>query len=683
MIKFNSFMNESPFYNKDPWLQPFKGVIDRRHSAFLDKLAQLSGSRSLREFASGHLYYGMHINDNGLVFREWAPNATDIYLTGNFCGWSEREEFRMKRINSEGDWELNINPGILSHGDLYKLSVHWDGGKGERIPSYSVSVVQDETTKIFSAVNWMPSPGYKWKNNTFSPSIANPVVYEAHVGMSSEEEKVSTFDEFRVNILPRISANGYNTLQLMAIQEHPYYGSFGYHVSNFFAVSSRFGTPDDLKALIDDAHGLGIAVIIDLVHSHSVSNVNEGLAIFDGNPGQYFHTGARRIHVAWNSLCFDYGNDHIIHFLLSNCRYWIEEYNIDGFRFDGITSMIYYDHGLQKDFTSYEMYFNGEQDEAALTYLALANRLIHDIKPGALTIAEEMSGMPGIASSTESYGTGFDFRLAMGVPDYWIKLIKEKHDEEWDMDHLFHELTQHRPDERTISYCESHDQALVGDKTIIFRLIDAGMYSGMNIRSNSLVVERGIALHKMIRLITLTTAQSGYLNFMGNEFGHPEWIDFPREGNNWSFAYARRQWSLADNNELRYRHLLLFDHRMINFAVTKNLLANELVEKITINNWDKVIAYKRDKYLIVFNFHPVTSYTDYAIPVKGKYRILFDTDIPEYGGFNRVDRNMTYQSLPAQGKILTGSSYQLKLYLPSRTGIIFEEQAVKHIRPIQ
>ena len=673
-------MKGTPFYLKDPWLKPYEGVIDRRHNAFLKKMAELSGRGTLGEFASGHLYYGMQRNGDGLIFREWAPDATALYLTGSFCDWREEEEFSLKRVNDNGDWEITLEPGKIKHGDLYKLSVHWNGGSGERIPSYAKSVVQDDSTKIFSAVNWMPSPAYKWKNGSFKPEVSSPVIYEAHVGMSSEEKKVSSFDEFRRNILPRISSNGYNTVQLMAIQEHPYYGSFGYHVSNFFAVSSRFGTPYDLKALVDDAHGMGIAVIIDLVHSHSVSNVNEGLAVFDGNPGQYFHTGDRRVHVAWDSLCFDYGKNHLLHFLLSNCRYWIEEYNIDGFRFDGVTSMIYYDHGLGKDFTSYDLYFDGGQDEAALTYLALANRLIHEIKPGAITIAEEMSGMPGIACDTHSYGLGFDFRLAMGVPDFWIKLIKDKKDEEWDMDHLFHELTQHRPEERTISYCESHDQALVGDKTIIFRLMDAEMYTGMSRDSTSMVIERGIALHKMIRLFTLTTAQSGYLNFMGNEFGHPEWIDFPREGNNWSYLYARRQWSLADSEKLRYRQLLLFDHMMISFVVSSGLLGNEYVSKVVINNWDKVIAYRRDRYLFVMNFHPVNSYTGYAIPVKGKFRIRFDSDISDHGGFDRLDRDMLYQSEPATDRISPGSPYHLKLYLPSRTSIIFEEIEVKQIK---
>ena len=174
----------------------------------------------------------------------------------------------------------------------------------------------------------------------------------------------------------------------MAIQEHPYYGSFGYHVSSFYAASSRFGTPDDLKHLIDDAHSMGIAVIMDIVHSHAVKNELEGLGRFDGSYNQYFYGDHRREHPAWDSLCFDYGKNEVLHFLLSNCKFWLEEYGFDGFRFDGVTSMLYYSHGLGQAFGSYDDYYNGGQDTNAITYLSLANEVIHTVNPNAITIAE-------------------------------------------------------------------------------------------------------------------------------------------------------------------------------------------------------------------------------------------------------------------------------------------------------
>ncbi|NMC41348.1 MAG: 1,4-alpha-glucan-branching enzyme [Bacteroidales bacterium] len=672
-------MKKEPFYNSDPWLNPFRGIIESRYLRCTAKERELAGEGSLSDFAAGHHYYGLHRSGNKMVFREWAPGATDIYLIGPFSGWKESAEFKLRMIDEEGNWEIITGEDVLKHGELYKLSVHWKGGQGERLPSYAVRVIQDDKTKIFSAEVWDPPVKYTWKNKTLPGSSLPPLIYEAHVGMSSEKEKISTFKEFTRDIIPYIAATGYNTIQLMAIQEHPFYGSFGYHVANFFAVSSRFGTPDDLRELIDTAHGYGLRVIMDLVHSHSVKNINEGLGLFDGDPGQYFHTGERRNHIAWDSLCFNYGKNKVLHFLLSNCRYWLEEYRFDGFRFDGVTSMIYYDHGLGRNFVSYSHYFDGGQDEDALVYLFLANRLIHDISPGAITIAEEMSGMPGIAAPTGKTGYGFDYRLSMGVPDYWIKLVKDTLDEAWDMGSLMHELSQHRPEEKVVSYCESHDQALVGDKTLIFRMIDADMYSGMNIWFHNLNIDRGIALHKMIRLITFATSGGGYLNFMGNEFGHPEWIDFPREGNKWSFKYARRQWSLVKDRNLKYHQLAEFDRKMLALDHGGKLLGEPVIKRIVENSADKVIAFMRGDLLFVFNFHPVTSYTDYGIQVAGKFRIVLDSDDPSFGGFNRIDRTILYRAIKRSEKATIKDSYFLYLYLPSRTALVFKKEPVRKV----
>ena len=669
-------MQAEDFYEADPWLKPFTGIIDGRIRKCLDKENNLVGNGSLADFAIGHKYYGLHFENKKWIFREWAPNATQIFLTGTFNDWKEIKEYSMERINTYGDWEIILPENSLKHKDLFKLSVHWSGGKGERIPSYAARVVQDDSTKIFNAQVWKPGSGYRWVVNDFKPPAGAPLIYEAHIGMSTPEEKTGTYLEFKDYVLPRIKKAGYNTIQLMAVQEHPFYGSFGYHVSSFFAASSRFGSPEDLKALIDAAHQAGIRVIMDLVHSHSVRNVNEGLGLFDGSPGQYFHTGDRRYHVAWDSLCFDYGKDNVIHFLMSNCRYWLEEYRFDGFRFDGITSMIYYDHGLGKNFTAYNDYFDGNEDEDALIYLFLANKMIHSFRPDAVTVAEEMSGMPGMAAPTGKKGYGFDYRLSMGVPDFWIKLIKETMDENWDTGSLMYELTQHRPEERIISYCESHDQALVGDKTLIFRMIDAEMYTGMSKSYHSLVIDRGIALHKMIRLITFSSSAGGYLNFMGNEFGHPEWIDFPREGNNWSYKYARRQWQLVDNTDLKYHYLANFDRDMINLQRKFSFLDTLYIERIYDNSPDKVIAYKRGDLLFVFNFHHSTSYTDYGIPVPGRFRIILDTDDENYGGFNRLDTTRVYLSIRKAEKNIVSAPLYLYLYLPARTALVLKSEPV-------
>ena len=670
-------MKSPVFYYSDPCLDQFRQIIEKRIRRCIAKEEELAGEGSIVDFATGYYYYGLHRSAEGWIFREWAPNATEIYMFGSFSDWKEKPDYRLKRINAHGDWEIRLPCTALRHGDLYKLRIKWKGGGGERIPSYANRVVQDENTKIFSAEVWDPPESYTWRNNKFVPADSAPVIYEAHIGMATEHERIGTYREFAADIIPAIKKAGYNTIQLMAIQEHPFYGSFGYHVSSFFAASSKFGTPEDLKSLIDTAHDEGIRVIMDLVHSHSVKNVNEGLGMFDGTPGQYFHTGNRRNHIAWDSLCFDYSKDKVIHFLLSNCRYWLEEYNFDGFRFDGITSMIYFDHGLEKNFTSYNEYFDGKQDEDALVYLYLANKVIHSFRPSALTIAEEMSGMPGMAAPIKRMGYGFDYRLSMGVPDFWIKLVKDTPDENWDMGQLVHELTQHRPEEKVISYCESHDQALVGDKTLIFRMLDAEMYTGMSKSYHSFNMDRGIALHKMIRLITFSTAGGGYLNFMGNEFGHPEWIDFPREGNNWSYKYVRRQWHLFRDENLKYSFLGEFDRGMINLQNEYHILDEPYTVRIFENNIDKVLAYSRGDLLFVFNFHPTKSFADYGIPVKGKFRIILDTDSSEYGGFNRIDRSPFYNSIKKAERHTFSVPFHLFLYIPSRTAIVLKEERIK------
>jgi 1,4-alpha-glucan branching enzyme len=664
--------NKKPaIVENDPWLSPFAEIIYRRELKVFEKENELTGRiKTLSDFATGYLFFGMHHTPDGWIFREWAPRAAKIYLVGDFNNWKETGEYSLELLEN-GVWEIKLPHEVLHHADMFKLSIHWEGGRGYRLPSYSRRVVQNDNTKVFDAQIWSPGNDFKWVHNLPDAAGRPPFIYEAHVGMGSMEEKIGTFNEFRINILPRIKEAGYNTIQLMAIQEHPYYGSFGYHVSNFFAVSSRFGTPEDLKQLIDTAHGMDIAVIMDLVHSHSVKNENEGLGNFDGTPYQYFHEGGRREHVAWDSLCFDYGKNEVIHFLLSNCKFWLEEYHFDGFRFDGVTSMLYYDHGLSRSFTNYGMYYDGMQDEDAITYLALANRLIKMVNPKAITIAEEMSGMPGLAVSVEQGGYGFNFRMAMGVPDYWIKIIKELPDENWNVTEMYYELTSKRAEEKTISYAESHDQALVGDKTIIFRLLDKEMYYSMSKAIPSMVIDRGIALHKMIRLVTAAAGGGGYLNFMGNEFGHPEWIDFPREGNKWSYKYARRQWNLVDDPALRYHFLGDFDRDMIRLIKDNNLYRYEYCRLVTDNKPDQILAFERGNHLFVFNFNPVRSFTDYGIlSGPGKYRVVLNTDNPAYGGMGNVDEHMTYL---AKNFGRHSSSFYLMLYIPSRTALVFRK----------
>lgn len=647
--------------DQDPWLEPYRDTLEYQQAYLRQAERRLLDGSPLESFALGHLYFGLHRNKQSWLFREWAPNAAAIYLLCEHNDWQDDLAYSLK-FGKNGVWELQLPVGALAHGDHYKLRVYWDGGSSERIPSYATYVVQDPTTNLFDAVVWQPAIPYQWQH----PAPARPetpLIYEAHVGMSSEKPKVASYQYFREHVLPRIKHAGYNTVQLMAIQEHPYYGSFGYHVSSFFAASSRFGTPDDLKQLIDTAHGMGLYVIMDIVQSHAVKNELEGLSRFDGTVTQYFHKGERGNHAVWDSRVFDYGKPEVAHFLLSNVRFWLDEYHFDGFRFDGVTSMLYHDHGLERAFGSYDDYVSDNIDLDALTYLRMANELAHTTHPQAITIAEDTSAFPGLAAAVDSGGIGFDYRLSMGVPDLWIKTLKEKRDEDWDLGQLFHELTAHRVEERTISYSESHDQALVGDKTLLFRLIGKDMYDHMQINDGSLKVERGIALHKIIRLLTASTNAGGYLNFMGNEFGHPEWIDFPRQGNDWSYHYARRQWSLADDPTLKYQWLQNFDTALLD--IIESLPQKSDYSYVAIDEKRRLLSYARGGYLFVFNLSPTASYTDQAIPARdGEYHIVLSSDDTDYGGQDRVDTEMTY----------TAHNEKILLYIPSRTALVLKQR---------
>jgi len=652
----------------DPNLKPYEKDIALRMERYEKKKKELlKDGMTLSDFANGYLYYGFHQTEDGWYYREWAPAADAMYLTGDFNGWNKSSHPMVKKEN--GDFEIFL-PGkdALKNGQKVQAIVWHKGQELRRIPVYAKYVVQDPTTIEWNAHIYVPEKPFRWTDQRFTPK-KNLFVYECHVGMAQEEGKVSTYTEFKDKVLPRIKDLGYNTIQVMAIMEHPYYASFGYQVANFFAASSRFGTPDELKALVNEAHKLGIAVLLDVVHSHASKNTREGFNEFDGTSYQYFHSGPRGDHSAWGTKCFNYGKNQVLHFLLSNLKFWQTEYHFDGFRFDGVTSMLYHDHGLGVSFDHNSKYFSMNTDTEAITYLQLASDLVKQVNPNAILIAEDMSAMPGICLPIAEGGIGFDYRLAMGVPDMWIKLLKEVPDENWDMGKLWAELTSRRPHEKAIGYCESHDQALVGDKTIMFRLCDKEMYEAMECGRQSVIIDRGMALHKMIRLITMSLGSDGYLTFMGNEFGHPEWIDFPREGNGWSYHYCRRQWSLADNPFTKYKFLNAFEKAMVAMANKARLFGSK-VQYLNIDHNNKVIAYQRGSTVFVLNFHPSRSQQDYFFPVKekGAYEVVLTTDEGRFGGQDRMSTTYVYHT-----ETWHDGRTGIRIYIPSRTAVVLKK----------
>ncbi|MFN0049720.1 MAG: alpha amylase C-terminal domain-containing protein [Cytophagales bacterium] len=659
----------------DLWLTPYENDIRARMERFYSSKADIeSKSGSLVAFADGYKYLGINYDSNkkGWWYREWAPNAHALFFMGDFNNW-DRSTHPLTKVDN-GVWEIFLADSdyanTFKHEGLVKVHIHGNNGHKDRIPAYIRRTIQNEQNKVFSGQHWAPEKPFHWNDKSFSIEKASkmPLIYEAHIGMAQEKEGVGTYREFADQILPRIKNLGYNTIQFMAIAEHPYYGSFGYHVSNYFAPSSRFGTPEDLKYLVNEAHKIDVAVIMDIVHSHAVKNIDEGLNEFDGTDHQYFHTGGKGYHDHWDSKLFDYGKWEVKQFLLSNLKYWMEEFHFDGFRFDGITSMLYEHHGYTT-FDHYDKYFKDQVDWDSVNYVTLANELIHTINKNAISVAEDMSGMPGGCRKPKDGGLGFDFRLGMGIPDYWIKILKHQRDEDWDIFELYNVLTNRRYKEKTICYAESHDQALVGDKTLAFWLMDKEMYWHMSEGDQNMEIDRGISLHKIIRLITLALGGEGYMTFIGNEFGHPEWIDFPREGNEWSHKYARRQWSLADNEKLKYKFLNNFDKEMIHLAQKHELLHSKGAQQLNMDSGNKVIIFERKNLIFIFNFSPFNSIFDYRFPVpqRGTYKIILNSDARSFGGHGRIDTNMDYFTT------LNGDQNLLSLYLTNRTALVLEK----------
>ncbi len=655
----------------NPQLQDFAGDIDLRMHLYHDtKYRLMPNGGTLNDFANAHDYYGIHHVEGGWYYREWAPSAYQLYLTGEFNNWDPTSHPLTKLDN--GNWELYL-PGddALWEGCKVKTVVDAFMTRTWHLPLYARRVVQDPET-----IEWIAEVVDDWKTFPWTDQefvgADSLYIYEAHVGMAQEEGKVGTYREFATKVLPKIKKAGYNAIQLMAIMEHPYYGSFGYQVSNFFAASSWFGKPEDLKFLVNKAHKLGLRVLLDVVHSHAVKNTTEGINMFDGTTWQFFHDGDKGDHPAWGTKCFNYGKTEVIHFLLSNLKFWMTEYHFDGFRFDGVTSMLYHDHGLGTDFNSNDKYFSYNTHTEAITYLQLANELIRQVNPKAITVAEDMSGMPGMCLPIKDGGIGFDYRLGMGLPDMWIRTVKERSDENWEIGKMWGDMCLRRPGENTVAYVESHDQALVGDKTMIFRLADANMYTDMDKGIHNPVIDRAMALHKMIRLFTLAAGGEAYLNFMGNEFGHPEWIDFPREGNNWSFHYCRRQWSLASNPFLKYEWLNNFDHDMIALTKRNNIFEQRMADQKLLKDPEKTLVFYRKGLLFAFNFHPSQSLTNVLVPIPNNadYTVALCTDDEKYGGWNRVE-HIKYTS-----KEFDGQQY-IELYLPARCAVVLKEGRIR------
>ncbi|QPG73078.1 alpha-1,4-glucan branching enzyme [Brettanomyces nanus] len=694
MTKVTASIAVNALVDIDPYLAPHvEELVYRRKLAddWLSKFDKDEGG--ILKFADSYKSMGLHIqSDNSIKYKEYAPNAVAACVIGDFNNW-EHDKHVMEKQDF-GFFEITIPPNAdgspaIPHNSRVKVFFTLPNGeKIARIPPYITRATQppkEYKNPTFEARFWNPPVKYQFKNKR--PALPTSLkIYEAHVGISTPEPRVGTYKEFTKNLLPIIKDLGYNTVQLMSIMEHAYYASFGYQITSFYATSSRFGTPEDLMELIDTAHGLGLRVLLDVVHSHASKNVEDGLNMFDGTDYCYFHSGGKGTHDQWDSRLFNYGSYETLRFLLSNLKYYLEEFKFDGFRFDGVTSMLYIHHGIGEGFSGdYNEYLSpfAPVDKEALTYLMLANDLCSTYSQGEnfeiTTIAEDVSGYPTLCRPRLEGGVGFDYRLAMSLPDMWIKLLKHEKDENWNMTKICYTLSNRRYKEKCVAYAESHDQALVGDKTLAFWLMDAEMYTNMSLLTPlTPVIDRGIQLHKMIRLITQVLGGEAYLNFEGNEFGHPEWLDFPRQGNDESYWYARRQFNLIKDDMLRYKLLYQFDKAMNTTEGRYTWLNCDPAYVSLKHEGDKMIVLERNNKLFIFNFHPTNSYTDYRIGVEkaGAYRIILNSDRAEFGGHDRIDEQKSEFFTTAFS--WNNRSNYIQVYIPSRVALILAlEEEIK------
>ncbi|WIA28178.1 hypothetical protein OEZ86_010746 [Tetradesmus obliquus] len=705
---------ELALYSVDPQLADHREHLDYRWNHYKwvkGNIEQAVGS--LDDFAKGFESLGFVRKDGKTIYREWAPGAKAAALIGDFnnweCAWMQKDEW--------GVWSVELPDGpdgspAIPHNSRVKIRMQAHGDWWcDRVPAWIkyATVPEGEMGAKYNGVYWDPPRGEKhlWRNRRPKrPSSLK--IYEAHVGMSGEDEAVSTYAQFRDEVLPRIKKQGYTAIQLMAIQEHAYYASFGYHVTNPFAISSRSGTPEDLKSLIDAAHGMGLVVLLDVVHSHISSNADDGLAGFDMGQGQeanYFRSGEAGYHKQWDSRILNYGHWEVQRYLLSNLRYWLDEFQFDGFRFggvysmmyhdhgigidparayqannmfDGVTSMLYHHHGIDTAFSGhYHEYFGPQADVEACVYLMMANEVIHKLHPDAITIAEDVSGMPTLCRPVSEGGLGFDYRLNMAIPDTWIRLLKHVRDEDWEMMDLVNALCNRRYTEKTVAYAESHDQAMVGDKTIAMWLFDAEMYTNMSTLNESTpVTERGMALHKMIRMVTMALGGEAWLNFMGNEFGHPEWLDFPREGNEWSHKHCRRQWSLVDTDHMRYHQLNEWDRAMMELDEKTGFLSSSTQWVTAIDQERQVLVAERGPLVFVWNWHPSEDYEGLkvAAPEPGKYKVVMDSDAWNVGGQGRVHWDGEHFTQPAEDGKFNERDQYFQVFAPSRTVVAYMKE---------
>jgi 1,4-alpha-glucan branching enzyme len=595
---------------------------------------------------------------NGTYFAVWAPNARQVFVIGDFNGWNKTSHPLRSRGNS-GIWEGFI-PGI-GQGSIYKYYIvsqyrNYRVEKADPFAFFSETPPKTASIVCDLSYTWGDQDwaGKRRGRNALDAPIS---IYEVHLGswrrVPEEGNRYLTYRELAPRLAEHVKKMGFTHVEFLPVMEHPFYGSWGYQTTGYFAPTSRYGTPQDFKYLIDYLHQHNIGVILDWVPSH-FPNDEHGLAYFDGTH-LYEHEDPRQgIHPDWNSFIFNYGRDEVCSFLLSSALFWLDKYHIDGLRVDAVASMLYLDYGRKQGEWIPNKY-GGHENLEAIDFLRRFNQIVYQEYPDVQTVAEESTAWPMVSRPTDIGGLGFGLKWDMG----WM------HD--------------------TLEYmCKNPIYRKYHQNNLTFRMIYAFFENFILPLSHDEVVHgKGSLLGKMpgddwqkfanLRLFFgYMYAQPGKkLLFMGGEFG--QWQEWRHEESlEWHLLeylphYGLQRW-VSDLNRL-YRsqpalYQVDFEHGGFEWVDCSDF-EQSVVSLIRKGHTAE------DMLLAVCNFTPVTHFKySIGVPQSGFWRELLNSDATEYGGSGQGNMG----GVEATPTPLHGRPYSITFVLPPLAIVFFKHK---------
>ena len=600
-------------------------------------------------------FLGAHkVEDGKYVFRVWAPNAVSIFVVGDFNGWNE-EASPMGRLNDAGVWETYID-GIKNF-DAYKFLIYTsEGRKLYKADPYAkhAETRPGTASKIFEG-------DYKWRDGSWlkkrkETSVYNsPVnIYEVHLGSWKRFEDGNTlsYRDLAKELVSYVKDMGYTHIEMLPVAEFPFDGSWGYQVTGYFAVTSRYGTPDDFKYFVDECHKAGIGVIVDWVPAHFPKDAH-GLAEFDGSPCYEYADPKKGEHLDWGTKIFDYGRNEVQSFLISNACFWFDEYHIDGLRVDAVASMLYLDYG-REDGQWIPNVNGGNENLEAVAFLKQLNETVFKEHGDVMMLAEESTAWPLVTKPVYMDGLGFNFKWNMGWMNDILKYfsldgIYKKYNHDLITFSFFYAFSEN------FVLPISHDEVVHGKCSLINKM--PGNYN-----------EKFAGVRAFLGYMYAHPGKK--LLFMGTEFG--QFIE-------WDYKKGL-DWILLDYD----MHVLLQDYtRELNKFYKKNSPLWQIDYSWEGFNWivsddntNSVIAFTRtdendEKIVAVCNFTPVmrTSYK-IGVPDAEGYELVFNSDAKKFGGSGERIKK-TYKVFDGA---MHGYNHYIELTLPPMTTLYFKQK---------